>query len=168
MLLRAKDAEKYPEFRDYLYYRFPTVIDSSKITAGAKTYGKLDRGKFQSALHPGAYPLISIFDLDAVEPGTYKSCSLGGVSNDKITLASPLIATFDKDPWGDQNYFKNSRGKDVPVIGAVLLHFLCHWGNRDAFSINDSSGAKDVGYQFEDAVYGKRASFRITSSTVLA
>jgi hypothetical protein len=108
MQLRAADAERYPEFKAYLYNRFPTVIESSKIKAGAEKYGALSVDKLRAALHPWTYPFIDVDDIGSAEPGKYHSCDLGGVSGGKIILLSPPVAAFNEGPWYNENYFKKA------------------------------------------------------------
>jgi hypothetical protein len=162
MLMRSKTAEKYPEFRAYLYDRFPTVINSSKIAAEMELHGHMGFDKFRSALHPGAHPIIDVEEASA-EPGTYYSCELGFLRGQTLLLYDPLVFPFNDDPWNQENMFKNANGQKVPVIGAVLLHFLCHWGRREDTATSTST---DAGYRFEKAVYGRRARLNLTSSMV--
>ena len=46
---------------------------------------------------------------------------------------------------------KNAKGKIVYVVGATLLHELCHWGNNQA----GVAEASEMGLAFEKATYGK-------------
>lgn len=166
MILTGTASEKYPEFRDYLYYRFPKVIQSSKISEAMLWHGGMDEDRFRTILHPGSHPAIDIEGDVAVEPGTYYSCELGWISGEKIKLYSPPVAMFNNGPWYKENFFKNAKGQDVPIIGAILLHFLCHWGLRDTPLFYGSDG--DPGYKFEKEVYGRRARLRITTAQVFA
>jgi len=102
-------------------------------------------------------PVAAIPYIDALT-------ALGTITEGRIHLYSLVVASFNEGPYYKQNYFKNAKGQDVPVIGAVLLHFLCHWGWMDTKTMPYSGS--DVGYDFEKSVYGKRAAFRFTNSTL--
>jgi len=164
MLLRGTAAESFPQFRDYLYNRFPNVIESSKIVIGMESYGNLNESQFRAALHPGAQPIVDVGEVGSAEAGTYLSCELGQIRDGNFVLVGPLISSFEEGPWYKQNYFKNAKGQDVPIVGAVLLHLLCHWGWVSTKSY--PSGDTDTGYDFEKFVYGTRARWRLTSPLI--
>lgn len=46
---------------------------------------------------------------------------------------------------------KNTAGKLVYVVGATLLHELCHWGNQK----HGTAEPTEQGLAFERATYGK-------------
>jgi hypothetical protein len=161
MILTGTAGEKYPKFRDYLYYRFPKVIQSSKIVEAMLSHGSIYEDELRTVLHPGSHPAIDVEEA-AAEPGTYYSCELGVIKGEKISLYTPLVAPFNDGPWYKENFFKNAKGQDVPIIGAVLLHFLCHWGLRDSALFYSSDG--DPGYKFEKEVYGRRARLQLTTA----
>jgi hypothetical protein len=129
MFLQGEDTEQYPQFTAYLYYRFPSVKESSTIVKNMGTYGKLSKSAFLSALTPGMPPFIKIEARNlqggngSEELGRFKRNSPG-----YIYLSQAMVARFDADPWDDRNFFSTPKGKRVPVIGAVLLHFLTHYG----------------------------------------
>ena len=122
------------------------------------TYGKLDKSAFLSALTPGMPPFIKIEARSLLggntseELGKFKRINPG-----YIYLAQAMVARFEVDPWGDGNFFKTSKGKRVPVIGAVLLHFLTHYGYYKAGLA--CSPYECGGWDFEVATYGSSVDY---------
>ncbi len=158
MFLQGEDTEQYPEFTKYLYYRFPSVKESSTIVKNMNTYGKLDKSAFLSALTPGMPPYVKIEARNL--QGGNGSEDLGRFSRKSpgyIYLAQAMVVRFDNDPWGDGNFFTTAKGKRVPVIGAVLLHFLTHFGYYKAGL--PCRPYECGGWDFEVATYDSTVSY---------
>ncbi len=152
MLLRGNDAKDYPKFSDYLYYRFPNVTGSKTIVKNMMKYGNLGESALRAALSPGMPPIVDVTKIGD-EAGAY-SDQLGHFGRTQpgiIYLSKRLVSGFNEGPWYWENFFKNAKGQDVPVVGGVLLHFLCHWGN---FVTGRPEVELEMGYEFEGATYG--------------
>ena len=68
----------------------------------------------------------------------------------QIELAESDAKIFETDAYG-AGIDKNSKGKGLFIVGATILHELCHWGNHK-HSVNEKT---EQGLAFERATYGK-------------
>ncbi|HEX4951595.1 MAG TPA: hypothetical protein VFZ34_33365 [Blastocatellia bacterium] len=152
MLISTTDASDYPKFKDYLYNRFPNIVASKTIVKNLLKYGNLSESAVRAALYPGMPPLLKVVPI-GTEEGVFSS-DLGKLERNQpgiIKLSTRMVSGFNEGPWYQENFFPNNKGQDVPVVGGVLLHFLCHWGN---FITGRSEGGVEMGDEFEVATYG--------------
>lgn len=155
MLLRGKAADKYPRFRDYLYDRFPTVLQSKTIVRNLGDCGALTEGEMHAALAPGTPPIIDVVPLGIDKQAKIAvSRDLGFLKRTvpgTIELSTLMVGNFNYDPWAHENMFLAVKSKKLaPVVGGVLLHFLCHWANFN-FGITEE---EEMGERFEMETYG--------------
>jgi hypothetical protein len=99
MLLFPNVTTDYPEFTDYVYYRFPSVLDSTTIVHNMAVFGSLDRSSFAAALSPGTPPYIEVSHR-MMSWGRMNSHELGAMqcSTRLIALEALLVERFDWDP----------------------------------------------------------------------
>lgn len=151
MRLTAGDAAAYPKFAQYVKQSIPTVYKVPKIRTALQTHGSLSPAAAKTALTWGHDPLIVVKDLNIHTCGTAGSaygCFRPG-SPRQIEIRTDLVTDFEAGKFSTGKN-KNSAGKIVYVVGATLLHELCHWGNQKA-GVNE---ATEQGLAFETTVYG--------------
>jgi hypothetical protein len=119
MLLFLHVTEDYPEFTDYVYYRFPSVLDSTTIVHNMAVFGSLDRSSFAAALSPGTPPYIDVSHMLIGGFGRMNSHDLGAMqcSTRLIVLESLLVERFDWDPTSVENMFTTASGRKAPMVG---------------------------------------------------
>lgn len=150
MRMDSKDVLYYPNFADYVQNSLPSVGHVHTIVANMKTYGSLKKSDFQHALMWGTDPLIVIRDLGGFLCGKAKATGCFDPARpDRIELNRETVATFEADKLG-LGSGSNSAGQRVFVIGATILHELCHWGNNRA----GRAETREMGEAFEKATYG--------------
>jgi hypothetical protein len=153
MNLSSADRTKYPGFCQYVRYAMPKVIDVPLIVKNMKKYGSLTPAKLKTALSWGSHPTIIIKDLNIHTCGAAGTGAWGcfrPASPTLLEVRKDLVEDFEKNmSKGKDN--KNAKGKIVYVVGATILHELCHWGNNQA----GVAEAEEMGLAFEKATYGK-------------
>jgi hypothetical protein len=100
----------------------------------------------------GNDPLIVITDLTAGSCGL--SDALGCFDHtapNQIELDRGAVSAFEVDKFG-LGSAPNASGTNVFIIGATLLHELCHWGNFHA----GRAETREWGEAFERRTYGTR------------
>jgi hypothetical protein len=109
------------------------------------------KAKLRHALTWGNDPLIVIRDLAAGTCG--RTDALGcfdGAAPHRVELDRGAAGAFEADKFG-LGSAPNASGRNVFVVGATLLHELCHWGNFHAGRAEArewgrrSSGGRTVG-----------------------
>lgn len=159
MKLDKDDGKQFPKFRQYVKYAMPTTLHVPVIVKNIKKFGSLSRAEFANAIAWGNGPTIRFVNLDDTSgfPG-YKKC--GGVAAaygcfrstapDYIELDLLAVTQFETDPYGS-GLGKNSRHQNLFIVGATMLHELCHWGNFH----HGVAETTEQGAAFEVATYGK-------------
>ena len=146
MKLSTSDQVAYPKLTEYLKNSFPKVKDVPKIVANLKTYGSLEKADSVTATSWGTDPLIVVKDLSNFQCGVEKAYGCFVYQNpNQIELDKGTAQKFETDPTG------SGTDGNVYVVGATLLHELCHWGNHK----NSVTEQTEQGLAFERATYGK-------------
>jgi hypothetical protein len=106
--------------------------------------------------------LIVITTLPAVGPG---GCNGDGqfvhAAPNEIRISLARVQDFEKAPMG-VGADTNARGEKVIIVGVLLLHELCHWGNFN----HSVTEATEQGVAFVEATYGRRIPFFSTVSEI--
>ena len=147
------ELNKYPKLASFIAGQMPSAYFSEKICKNIKNYGSLDKTKFRHALVWGTYPTVVVRPLDnnycTVERAL--GCYDGNANENEIMLDKSLVQAFEKNPNDSSVRFLTKKGVSLPIVGGVLLHELCHWGNRIA---SRSEAGRELGEEFEIATYG--------------
>lgn len=157
MNMTRADQTNYPKMAEYLKHEFPKLTQNHLIVQNLKTRGKLTEAQIEHALSWGTRPMIKIVDMQvqgcgpaAAGAGLY-GCTRGKV---EIEVAKRVVAGFEATPRASMSATStnlNVKGQHVYVLGATLLHELCHWGRN----LNGVAEPQEMGTKFENAVYGK-------------
>lgn len=151
MIMNATDTEKYWRLAAYIRSQLPQAYYSKKIVKNMKTYGSLEKSQFGHALIWGTDPEIVITDLST---GFCEVQSAFGCFDKRtpniIYLDEGLVKKFQNDPNDQRTRFFTDSGNSIPVLGATILHELCHWGNKRA----SQPEPQEMGEAFELATYG--------------
>ncbi len=151
--MHLPELDKYPKLASFIAGQMPAVYFSEKICKNIKNYGSLDKTKFRHALVWGTYPTVVVRPLDnnycTVERAL--GCYDGDANENEIMLDKSLVEAFEKNPNDSSVRFLTKKGVSLPIVGGVLLHELCHWGNRIA---SRSEAGRELGEEFEKATYG--------------
>lgn len=162
MRISDEDAASFPRFAHYVKTSLPQVADVSIIEHNILRFGSLSRSQFRHALARGSDPLIVITDL--TEIGTCGADGLFDPANPRqVQISSGRVMDFEQDPFGAGADLNNS-GQKVIIVGAVLLHELCHWGNFN-HSVTETT---EAGRAFSVATYGRVVPFfsRVPEMTI--
>lgn len=150
--LSPADQKKYPKLTEYVRYQIPKLSGIPRIVENIQTYGSLTWAELRTALTWGHPPLIVLNDLTAARCGGHLNAygCFRPHNPAQIEVAKRFALLFETNAAeGKDN--KNIAGKRVYVVGATLLHELCHWGNRQ----HGVAEATEQGLAFERATYGK-------------
>jgi len=152
MKLSRLDEKSYPQFTRYLKANFPKLIHVPAVVSSVGKYGNLNFPEFTSASRYGTLPEIKITDL------YHGQCSVpkayGCFRNARpafIEIHAQVVLDFEAASASGID--KNANGRAVYVVGATLLHELCHWGNFN--NMPPVPELKEMGEAFELATYGK-------------
>jgi len=147
------DLDKYPKLASFIAGQLPAVYFSEKICKNIKNYGSLNAAKFRHALVWGTFPNVVVrpLDNDYCNVPRALGCYDGDANEDQIMIDKSLVEAFEKNPNDASVRFLTKKGVSLPIVGGVLLHELCHWGNRKA---SRSEAGRELGEEFELATYG--------------
>lgn len=151
MKMSDDDISNFPELARYVRRRIPDVLNVGVIVNNMKKFGSLSKSDLQHALVWGAGPTIVVKDLSNHQCGVASAygCFVHA-RPDQIELDDDMANTFESDASG-AGADPNAKGQKVYIIGATILHELCHWGNFRA-GRNEPS---EQGMAFERATYGR-------------
>lgn len=152
MKISKTDQAKYPRFTQYVKYAFPKLISVPAIVANAAKYGHLTRVEFHNAITWGSGPTVIITDLYHGQCGVPKAYGcFRHAKPTTIEIHKGTVSDFEKLSAGYTD--NNTAGKSVYVVGATLLHELCHWGNYN--NVPRIPELIEMGAEFEKQTYGK-------------
>ena len=152
MKLPIADQKKYPLFTYYLKNNFPKLTQIPVIVKNINKYGNISLAEFKTATTWGMGPNIKITDLHSGQCGVPKAYGCFRQSKPhNLEVHTKVISDFEKSHANSSD--KNKKGKAVYVVGATLLHELCHWGNYN--NTPRIPELKEMGEAFELATYGK-------------
>ena len=151
MWMTATQIALYPTFAAYVRESMPTCKTVPRIVKALATYGGLNEFQAREALSWGHMPLVRVVDLwDDAES---KSEGNGGFDPRRpyeIHIAEHRVNQFETVGAGGTDV--NATGARVFIVGATMLHEICHWGlHRMGIAETDEAGRA-----FEQAVYGKQ------------
>jgi hypothetical protein len=131
------------------------------IASNINRFGSLSGREFREALAWGSDPLIVITNL--ANMGT---CGADGLFDPRspgvVQLSGDRVRDFEQYPFG-AGADLNARGQKVIIVGAVLLHELCHWGNFR----HGIAEKTEAGRAFSAATYGRIVPFFSRVSEVI-
>jgi hypothetical protein len=147
----TSDMSKYPKIAEYVRRRMPQVINVPIIVRNMKKFGSLSKTELKTALKWRDGPTLVIKPLSNFQCGVKAAYGCFRPSKpNQIELAESDAKIFETDAYG-AGIDKNSKGKGLFIVGATILHELCHWGNHK-HSVNEKT---EQGLAFERATYGK-------------
>jgi hypothetical protein len=162
MRMSSADEKSFPRFANYVKTAVPQLGGVPVIVNNMKKFGSLPRLEFKQALSWGTKPLIVITTLPGVGPG---GCSGDGqfmhAAPDEIRISLARVQDFEREPMG-AGADTNARGEKVIIVGVLLLHELCHWGNFN----HSVAEPTEQGVAFVEATYGRRIPFLSTVSEI--
>jgi len=151
MWMTAPQSRLYPKFAAYVRESMPTCKTVPKIIQALKDHGGLSESQARDALSWGHAPLVVVADLwDEV---AWKSEGNGRFHPSRpyqIDVAEHRVTQFETPGAGGTD--TTATGARVYIVGATLLHELCHWGLHRA----GRTEVGEAGRAFERAVYGKQ------------
>jgi hypothetical protein len=146
------DTLLYANLANYVRNSLPDVIAVPAIVQNLWDCGRVSKAKLRHALAWGNDPLIVIRDLAAGTCGLTEALGcFDGTAPHRIELDRGAAGAFEADKFG-LGSAPNASGRGVFVVGATLLHELCHWGNFHA----GRAEAREWGEEFERRTYGQR------------
>lgn len=151
MWMSKEQVALYPVFARYVRESMPGCSKVDRILRGLKMYGSLDETAARLALSWGHMPLVVVQDL--WDDDKWEAEANGIFAPDKplqIGIAEHRVNQFETPGAGGTD--KNAAGKPVFIVGATLLHELCHWGMHHS----GLSEKRETGRAFERYVYGKQ------------
>jgi hypothetical protein len=152
MILQPSYIVTYPQFSYYVRYNIPKLVSVPKIVANVAKYGNLTLSEFKQAVTWGKGPNIIITDLHHGQCGVPKAYGCFRHTKPKnIEIHLDVIKDFEKATKNHKD--KNTTGQYVYVVGATLLHELCHWGNHN--NVPKIPELIEMGAEFEKYTYGK-------------
>jgi hypothetical protein len=151
MRMSSDERRLFPELARYLRDSMPQCANVSVIVNNLVKYGGMSVPQAREALRWGTDPYV-YFNPESAFPNRRCSffgnvrCAFGSSKPDMIVVNADVAEDFiDGDGMG-----KTLGGRSVPVVGVVLLHALCHWGNHK----NKVTEKFEQGFLFEMATYG--------------
>lgn len=153
MQLSISDQTKYPHFTQYVKFAVPKLKTITKIVTNVALYGGLTQTEFNSATTWGNSPMIVITDLHNGQCGVPKAYGcFRPAKPTNIEIHIGTVTDFENSRINHTD--KNKSGNLlVYVVGATLLHELCHWGNYN--NIPRIPELSEMGAEFEKNTYGK-------------
>jgi hypothetical protein len=144
------DQAVYPNFAEYVREFVPKLISVPQVVKNLERYGNLTYLEAGDALTWGMGPRIVIKDLHHGQCGVPQAygCFRSGTP-DSIEIHRGTVEDYELTQKTDVN----RRGKPVYVVGATLIHELCHWGNHN--NAPTVPELHEMGEAFEKATYGK-------------
>ena len=150
MKMLGGDQGVFPNFLDYVKREIPKLISVPLVVKNLQFYGNLTYIEARDALAWGMGPTIVIMDLDNGQcgvPSAYGCFVLA--AHEIIEIGAQTVIDYEMTQTTDSNI----QGKPVYVVGATLLHELCHWGNKN--NVPPIPEFHEMGAAFETATYGK-------------
>lgn len=152
MKLSATDQTLYPQLARYLRIELPKLATYPKILKNVKKYGNIDKVEFTNAVTWNSGPLLVVTDLNHGQCGVPQAYGcFDGTKPTQIQIDKVTVNQFEKGVSGQKD--NNAKGKAVFVVGATILHELCHWGNHN--NVPRIPEVLEMGEQFELNTYGK-------------
>ncbi len=152
MKLSATDQTLYPQLARYIRIQLPKLATVPKVLANIKKYGHLDKVEFTNAVTWNSGPLLVVTDLSNGQCGVPQAYGCFDPSKSgQIQIDTSTVKDFEKGVTGYKD--NNAKGQAVFVVGATILHELCHWGNHN--NIPPVPEVVEMGALFELKTYGK-------------
>lgn len=151
MWMTSDQIAAWPKFAAYVRESMPTCKSVPKIMKALKDHGGLSWSQARDALSWGNAPLVHVADL--WDEKAWKSEGNGQFHVSRpyqIDIAQHRVEQFETPGAGGTD--TNASGVKVYIVGATLLHEICHWG----LNKNGIKEKGEAGKAFEKAVYGKQ------------
>jgi len=140
---------EFPKFARYVRHSMPDCASVHTIVKYLKKYAALSAEEITHALTWGTEPLVYVADLwDEIAWKPEANGRFYPAKPYQIDIAKHRVDQFEIG-FGDTQ--RTASGRDVFVVGATILHELCHWG---CFK-NGVTEVGEHGKKFELAVYGR-------------
>ena len=127
MWMSRHQIDEYPIFAKYVQESMPTCKGVYKIVHGLMKYGGLSKSQAETALDWGSEPKVVVIDMWDEE--AWESTGNGRFDPKephRIYIAKHRVDQFETPGAGGTDL--NAAGAPVYIVGATLLHELCHWG----------------------------------------
>lgn len=151
MWMTSDQIAAWPKFAAYVRESMPTCKSVPKIIKALKDHGGLNGSQARDALSWGNLPLVYVADM--WDEKAWKSEGNGQFHPSRpyqIEIAKHRVEQFETPGAGGTD--TNASGAKVYIVGATLLHEICHWGLH-RMGIKEKG---EAGKAFELAVYGKQ------------
>jgi hypothetical protein len=156
MIILMGDQVSFPKLARYVRYELPKVASIDVVANGFLRWAQMDRATLQRALTWDNQPTLMFRPM----PTTIDRLVSGEFSPpNELHINTALAAAFEAGapPW--LFTMRNARGDPFPLIGAIILHELVHWGDYWD-DINQIEFPGEEGNQFMIDVYGLRTATR--------
>jgi hypothetical protein len=151
MRMSASDQSSFPIFTNYVKHSLRQVLHVPLIVNNMKKFGSLSESELSTALSWNTDPSIVIVTLPPFGPA---GCLADGLYEqdfpNQFKLSLGRVQDFEAGPMLATDL--NARGEKVIIVGVIVLHELCHWGNFT----HGVSEATEAGIAFCVATYGRR------------
>ena len=151
MKMDSIDQGVYPKFAEYVRDFVPRLVRVPSVIRNLERYGNLTYLEARNALTWGMGPRIVITDLHHGQCGGRPKAygCFRSPTPDAIEIHTGVVQDYESTQKTDLNKL----GKPVYVVGATLIHELCHWGNHN----NNPRVPEfhEMGLAFETATYGR-------------
>lgn len=154
MQMSKEDINTYKKFGLYVRSSFHQVAQVPSIVHNLKAHGSLTIEEIRNAVQWGNGPMIVIKSLSNFQCNAITASPMGCFQPSaphQIEVEIEYVKSYERDPNG-AGIGHNARGQAVYVVGVILLHELCHWGNFK----HGVAESTEQGEAFEIATYGKR------------
>ncbi|MFQ6548059.1 hypothetical protein AADZ90_008870 [Aestuariibius sp. 2305UL40-4] len=153
MRIDAAAIRAFPKFYYYLTVDIPNLASNQAIVGSIKSFsGKTTKATIKTALKWGSDPEIKLVkNLICASSKAYGCYSWG---SNVIQVEEQLVVDFEA---GKGVKRRTTRGHDVYLLGATILHELTHWADAHD-GVDDlvpGDPTNEEGNAFEKAVYGK-------------
>jgi hypothetical protein len=136
MIMLHRDENQFKKLASYVKDDLPKVSGIDAIVNGFLKYAQVDRPTLQRALTWGNQPIL-MFRPMSTDP------LMGGefFGPNEIHINTALATAFEAGAPPRLLTMRNARGDQFPLIGAVILHELVHWGDaRDGIEFDGEEG----------------------------
>lgn len=143
---------RYPRFHSYIRLEMPKVASAKRIVSQlSRLSGASSRPTVLSGLRWGTDPLLTVVP-NLMSSSGRRAYGLYRWGGNEIQIDEQLVLDFQ----AGRGKVPLSNGKQVYLVGATVLHELCHWADAQDGVDDPVPGdpSNEEGNAFENAIYG--------------